>query len=106
MGQLQFDEASSLNLADRLGVISRRISDTFSAPWLAEPIGSQQCHARFNWACAENVDYSLAEMPAIRLVNRSSYAMSDAVPSGKFYVFTTDQRLQLKMDGRPTVHLN
>lgn len=100
MGQLQNSEASSPNLADRFSVISRTISDTFEAPWVAEPIGSETI-ARFSWACANGVDYSLAEMPALRLTNRSS----GPVRAPKFHVFSVDQSMLVKMPGRPTVHV-
>jgi AraC-like DNA-binding protein len=100
MGELQNYEASSPNLADRFSVISRTISDTFGAPWVAQPIGSQRI-ARFSWACANGVDYSLADMPALRLVNRSS----GQVRGPKFHVFSVDQSMLVKIPGRPTVHV-
>ncbi len=100
MGQLQSYEASSPNLAARFSVISQTISDTFGAPWVAEPIGSERI-ARFSWACANGVNYSLADMPALRLVNRSS----GQVRGPKFHVFCVDQTMLLKMPGRPTVHV-
>jgi AraC-like DNA-binding protein len=99
MGQLQCYEAGSLDLADRFNVISRTISDNFGAHWSAEPIGSARV-ARFSWACAQGVDYSRAEMPALRLVNRGS----GPVLAPKYNVFSVDQSFQVKIPGFPTLH--
>jgi AraC-like DNA-binding protein len=99
MGQLQCYEASSLDLSDRFGVISRTISDNFGAHWSAEPIGSARV-ARFSWACAQGVDYSVADMPALRLFNRGS----GPVLAPKYNIFAVDQSFQVKIPGFPTIH--
>jgi AraC-like DNA-binding protein len=101
MGQLQSYEANSSNLADRFSVISRTISDNFGAPWVAEPIGSERI-ARFSWACASGVDYSLADMPALHLRNCSS----GRIRAPKFNVFSVDQRMLIRVPGRPSVHVH
>ena len=93
MAQLQTYEASSPDLLRRFNVISNTISENFRAPWEAQPVGSTSRPARFNWACAEGVDYSHAEMPALRLTNRSS----GSVRAPKFHVFSCDQSLLIKI---------
>lgn len=101
LAELHTYEAGSPDLSRRFAVISNTISENFRAPWEAERVGDTPRPARFNWACAEGVDYSLAEMPALRLINRSS----GSVRAPKFHVFSTDQRFLIKIPGRPNLHM-
>jgi AraC-like DNA-binding protein len=101
LAELHTYEASSLDLSRRFAVISNAISETFRAPWEAQGLGEIPRPARFNWAGADGVSYSLAEMPALRLTNNSP--ASTRAPT--FNVFSADQRFLIKIPGRPNVHM-
>jgi AraC-like DNA-binding protein len=99
--QLKTAEASLPNISERFSLLSSWISETFSAPWHAEPLGLRHAPARISWASADGVSISRAQMSPLRLVNPGA----DRKYSSKYYAYTANQTSLLKIEGRPLLRL-
>src|SRR5216684_4138331 len=102
MTDIKISHADSPNLVERFGLLSSMISENFSAPWSAEPVGVEHKAAHLSWACADGVSISRAEMSPIRLFNPGTKRQG----AGKFYAATTNQPSILKVEGREPIHLD
>jgi AraC-like DNA-binding protein len=101
MAELHTFEPDCSDLVHRFRIISNTISENFRGPYEAQPLGSDVKPARFRWACADGVDYSHCDMPALRLTNRGS----THIRAPKFNVFYSNERSTLKVSGRPVIHV-
>ncbi|MCC7412621.1 MAG: helix-turn-helix transcriptional regulator [Gammaproteobacteria bacterium] len=101
MTQLKTAEASMPNISERFSVLSSWISENFSAPWHAEPVGPRHPPASISWATADGVSISRAQMSPLRLVNPGA----DKKYSSKYYAYTANQTSLIKIEGRPLLRL-
>jgi len=101
MAGLQVAEARSPNLTERFRELSSWISENFSAPWRAEPIGAEHSPSTIQWASSDGVTISRACMSPLRLLNPGR----DHKHSDQYYVYTANQPTLLKITGRPLLHL-
>jgi AraC-like DNA-binding protein len=102
VSQVQISEGDSANLAERFRLMSNCISETFSAPWCAAPVGPSNPPAHISWSNADGVSISRSQMPPLRLHNHAS---STKKYSSKYYAYTANQTSILKFEGRPLLHL-
>ena len=98
---LQSLDVSSFSLAEKVGIISSMISNTYASHWSARPLAAQSAPIGVGGSTADGFTVARAHLLPLSVLNSPAAAHRDP----KYYVYKANQAHLVKVEGRKPLHL-